>query len=139
MESFCRFAGLALARDSGFVALAAFTLMVAFSFQPALAFGIGANVALIYAVTLIFRAHLLTPVRVRRIEPWRLLKHEPSRPREPDPAAAADFCKNLLLRYAKSAATAAIVLSATSLVLQDGTTELLAGPSQHAAVTMPAR
>jgi hypothetical protein len=42
-----RFALFALARDSAFVTLAAATLMVGFSFDPSLAFKIGATVALI--------------------------------------------------------------------------------------------
>jgi hypothetical protein len=145
MESFRRFAVLALARDSSFVALAAFTSMVAFSFQPALALGVGANIALVYAVALIVRARLLTPQRISRIEAWRVLRDEQShhrrscQPREPDRAAATDFCQDLLLRCAKSSTTAAIVLAATSLVLHEGATDLLATPAQHAAVTLTAR
>ena len=48
MNPFARFAFFTMVRDTGFVALAAGTLMVGYSFEPPLAFKIGATVALIF-------------------------------------------------------------------------------------------
>lgn len=139
MDPFRRFAVFALARDAGFVTLAAATLMVGFSFQPAIAFGIAANVALVYALVLILRAARLTADRVTRVEPWKLLKHLEDPP--PDPGWARDTFRELLLRFAKGAAGMAVVLSASSLALNEpvSTTQALAPPVSHAAVTMSMR
>ena len=59
MGAFRRFAFAAAARDAGFVALAAATLMLAFSFAPALSLSIGANIALVFAVCMMLRAACL--------------------------------------------------------------------------------
>lgn len=141
MDPFRRFAVFALARDAGFVTLAAATLMVGFSFQPAIAFGIAANVALVYALVLILRAARLTADRVTRVEPWKLLKHLEDQPPPPDPGWARDTFRELLLRFAKGAAGMAVVLSASSLALNEpvSTTQALAPPVSHAAVTMSMR
>jgi hypothetical protein len=140
MEPFRHFAILALLRDAGFVTLAAVTLMVGFSFQLSLAFGIGANVAMIYALALILRASLLTPRRIARVEAWKHLRALGDPSRIPDPGRARDAFRDLLLRFAKTACGIAIVLSASSLALRDpyATAEALA-PTSHAAVTMAGR
>jgi len=69
-----RFAFFTLARDSVFVALAAGTLMVGFSFEPPLAFMIGATVALIFSIGLLARGYFLTEDRFLRSEAWRALR-----------------------------------------------------------------
>lgn len=56
MNPFARFAFFTIARDASFVTLAAATLMVAFSFEPPLAFKIGATVALIFSIGLVVRS-----------------------------------------------------------------------------------
>ena len=71
-----RFAFFTLARDSAFVALAAGTLMVGFSFEPPLAFTIGATVALIFSIGLLARGYFLTEERFLRSEAWRALRPE---------------------------------------------------------------
>jgi hypothetical protein len=74
MTPFARFAFFAVARDASFVTLAAATLMVAFSFEPPLAFKIGATVALIFSIGLIIRSYFLTEERLLRSEVWRALR-----------------------------------------------------------------
>ena len=74
MTPFARFAFFTVARDASFVTLAAATLMVAFSFEPPLAFKIGATVALIFSIGLIIRSYFLTEERLLRSEVWRALR-----------------------------------------------------------------
>ena len=50
--------------------------MLAYSFEPPLAFEIGATVALIFSVALVFRASYLTEERFVRSEVWRALRDE---------------------------------------------------------------
>ena len=58
MIPFTRFAFFTVARDAGFVTLAAVLLMLAFSFEPPLAFEVGATVALIFSLGLLVRGYL---------------------------------------------------------------------------------
>jgi hypothetical protein len=136
MDPFRRLAFFTLARDASFVALAIATLMVGFSFMPWLAFGIGANVALLYAIVLMIRAGLLTDRRITRVEAWKLLRQ--SDDGAPDPLRARDTMRDLLLRFARTAAGAAVVLSASSLIVREPapTTQVSAAQPAHAAVTV---
>jgi hypothetical protein len=122
MDPFRRLATFTVVRDAGFVALAAATFMLAFSFHLPLAFFIGASVALAFAVFLTLRAWRLDEARFRRSEAWRILDpHE--RPRgQPGLRVARAFLDELLLRTAKTAAMAAIVLSSLSLIVSMGQT-----------------
>ena len=116
MDPFRRLAAFTVARDACFVALAASTLMVAFSFLPALAFQVGAGVALAYAVVVMARAARLTDERVTRTEPWEVL---PLAERPCGPAGRAQACrslKELRLRYAKAAALVSAILSVGALL-----------------------
>lgn len=80
MDRFAQFAFSTALRDASFVALAAVTLMVGFSFNPPLALVVGAHAALIFSLLLLYRVTVLTDERVKRTEPWRVLEpHE--RPR----------------------------------------------------------
>ncbi len=80
MDRFAQFAYSTILRDASFVALAAATLMVGFSFNPPLALVIGAHIALIFSLILLYRVTILTEAHVRRSEAWRGLEpHE--RPR----------------------------------------------------------
>jgi hypothetical protein len=109
---FRRLAVFTLARDASFVALAAATLMVAFSFAPALAFAIGASIALIFSLALLARAARLTEQRISRTEVWRGLQPD----ERPGRRSACDDLQDLLLRFAKSAAGLAIALYFSSLL-----------------------
>jgi hypothetical protein len=136
MDPFRRLAFFILARDTGFIALAAATLMVGFSFMPWLAFGIGANVALLYAIVLMVRARRLTDERITRVEAWKLLRD--TEDGAPDPLRARDTLRDLLLRFARTAAAAAVVLSASSLIVRGptSTAPIAAAQPAHAAVTV---
>lgn len=116
MDPFRRLATFTVARDACFVALAASTLMVAFSFYPALAFQVGAAVALAYALVLMAKAERLTEERVTATEPWLVL---PLDERPCGPAGRAWACRSLRLlrlRYAKAAALASAFLWTAALV-----------------------
>lgn len=120
MDQFARYAFFTVARDTGFVALAAVTLMVGFSFDPALALDIAAHIALLFSVLLIVRARWLTEHRFTRCEPWRGL--EPCERPAGDTGLrwARDQMEFLLLRFAKGASGAACALYGFSLIASSG-------------------
>lgn len=119
MEPFRRLAFFTVARDAAFVALAAATLMLGFSFAPALAFLIGANVALMFCLGLTFRALRLDrdADRVTRAEPWRVLDADERPDGESGRLWARDLLEDRWLRAAKAAALVAVVLAGASLVV----------------------
>jgi hypothetical protein len=138
MDPFRRLAVFTLARDTSFIALAAATLMVGFSFVPWLAFGLGANVALLYAIALMIRAGLLDDRRITRSEAWKLLRD--SEDGTPEPLWARETLRDLLLRFARVAAGTAVLLSAASLVAREPglPSQVSAAQPAHAAVTFSA-
>jgi len=116
MDPFRRFAFFTLARDTGYVALAAATLMVALSFYPALAFCMGASVALLFALGLLLRVVWLNEERLERTEQWYAL-HPPERPHgQTGRRLAHENFEELLLRFAKGASGVASVLYGSSLI-----------------------
>lgn len=115
MGAFHRFAIATIARDAGFVALAAATLMVAFSFAPAFAFVVGADIALVFAIGLLLRAACLREDRIERTEPWRILEPRERPLGEAGRRSARDDLQVVLLRFAKGASGVAILLYLTSL------------------------
>lgn len=104
-----------LARDSGFVALTGTTLMVGFSFDPPLALMIGAQIALIFCLFLLYRVSALSAERLVRTEAWRgLAPHQ--RPRdEYGLARARQRLQHAMLHFAKGSSAIACVLLAGSL------------------------
>jgi hypothetical protein len=117
MGAFHRFAVATIARDTVFVALAAATLMLAFSFAPALALVIGADIALVFAIGLVLRAACLSDDRIERQEAWRIL-HAHERPAgDAGRRSARDDLQVVLLRFAKGASGVAIVLYTASLFI----------------------
>ena len=117
MGAFHRFALATIARDATFVALAAATLMVAFSFAPALALSIGANIALVFSLGLVLRAACLREDRIERTEVWRILRPQERPIGDAGRRSARDDLQELLLRFAQAAAGIAIVLYTTSLLI----------------------
>lgn len=116
MEPFRREAHFALVRDTGFVALAAATMMIAFSYQPELAFCIGASVALLFSVVLVFKVGGLTEEAVQRSEAWLALEWG-RRPRGHEGRRwARDRLEELLLLFAKRSSGIAIALFGGALV-----------------------
>jgi hypothetical protein len=116
MEPFSRYAFFTIARDASFVCLAGATLMVAFSFDPALALDIGGHVALLFAVILLGRALYLSEDRILRSEPWRGLEPDERPIGDSGVRWAFDQMETLLLRFAKLAAGIAGMLYGSSLV-----------------------
>ena len=112
-----RYAYFTLVRDASFFTLAAVLLMIAFSFEPPLAFEIGATVALIFTIVLLIRDLLLTHERFLRSEVWRGLEPEERPAGEHGAQIARDYMHELLLRFAKSSSAIAGVLYASALVL----------------------
>ena len=117
MGTFRRFAFAAAARDAGFVALAAATLMLAFSFAPALSLSIGANIALGFAVGMVLRAACLSDDAIERTEAWRILPPQERPAGDAGRRLARDELQDVLLRFAKAAAAAAIILYGASLAV----------------------
>ncbi len=117
MGAFRRFAFAAAARDAGFVALAAATLMLAFSFAPALSLSIGANIALVFAVYMMLRAACLSDDGIERTEAWRILQPQERPAGDAGRRLARDELQDVLLRFAKVAAGVAIILYAASLAV----------------------
>lgn len=124
----CRsYAFYTLARDSSFVAVAAVTMMVAASFEPAVAFKIGATVALIFSLVLLTRLFFLTDESFRRSEAWRALLPDERPEGEDGPKFARAQLEELLLRFAKASAGVAGILYSSALMLSVGSTAI-AGP-----------
>lgn len=117
MNPFARFALFTVARDAGFVAWAALLLMLAFSFQPPLAFEIGATIALLFCVALLVRVYFLTEERLERSEVWRALP-ETERPcGEDERGWARSHLETILLRFAHGAAALACVFFCSAFIL----------------------
>jgi hypothetical protein len=133
MEAFHRFAWATISRDATFVALAATTLMVGFSFAPALALNIGANVALIFAIGLLLRAACLSDDRIVRMEAWRGLDPHERPLGDAGRRSARDDLQHVLLWFAKASAGTAVILYGASLSIS------LSGDSRslHAVVSLP--
>lgn len=112
-----RYAFFTLARDAGFFSLAAIVLMIGFSFEPPLAFEIGASVALFFSVQLLVRRYLLTPDRFRRSEVWRGLDPDERPAGEHGIRIAREYMEELLLRFAKSSSAIAGLLYGSALIL----------------------
>jgi len=117
MDAFRRFAFFTVARDASFVALAAATLMLAFSFAPPFALAIGANIALVYAIGLLLRVACLTDEGIVRTEVWRILKPQERPAGESAQRTAKDDLQVVLLQFAEAAAGIAIALYCSSLML----------------------
>ncbi len=112
-----RYARFTLLRDAGFFAVAAVTLMLGFSFEPALALDIGASVALLFAIVQLLRASRLTEDRFRHCEVWQALEQD-ERPAGPQGIRfALTSLQNEMLRFAKSAAGAAATLFGSGLAV----------------------
>lgn len=110
-----RYTRFTLLRDAGFFAVAAVTMMIGFSFEPALALDIGASVALLFAVVQMFRASRLTEERFRRCEVWQALEPD-ERPAGPHGIRfALTAAQDEMLRFAKSAAGTAATLYGSGL------------------------
>lgn len=117
MIPFRRFAFFTVARDATFVTLAAATLMLAFSFEPPLAFKIGATVALLFSLLLLTRSYFLTEERFLRSEAWRALKPEERPAGNHGCQLARAQLEELLLRFAKAASGVASILYCSAMVL----------------------
>jgi hypothetical protein len=117
MIPFRRFAFFTVARDAGFVTLAAATLMLAFSFEPPLAFKIGATVALVFSIGLLLRSYLLTEERFLNSEAWRALRPNERPIGHHEQHLARAQLEELLLRFAKAASGVAGFLYVSALLL----------------------
>jgi hypothetical protein len=120
MIPFRRFAFFTVARDASFVALTAFMLMVAFSFEPSLALKIGATVALIFSIGLLIRSYRLTEERFLNSEAWRALRPDERPIGDHEQHVARAQLEELLLRFAKGASGVAGILYGSALLLSAG-------------------
>jgi len=120
MDAFHRTAFFTTSRDASFVALAAATLMLVFSLEPALACFVGGNVALVFSLGLVLRVAGLTDERIVHTEAWRVLTPHQRPTGEAARHQARDDLQELLLRFAKAAAGVAAVLHGSALTFSLG-------------------
>jgi hypothetical protein len=121
MNPLARFAFFTMVRDASFVALAAGTLMVGYSFEPPLAFKIGATVALIFSIGLLVRSYFLTEERLLRSEVWHALRPDERPAGIKGRQLARVKVEELLLSFAKAASGVAGILYCSTLVLSAST------------------
>jgi hypothetical protein len=112
-----RYTQFTLLRDAGFFAVAAVTLMVGFSFEPALALNLGASVALVFAIVQLLRVSRLTEQRFRHSEVWLALRPDERPTGEHGIRIALNSAQDQMLRFAKSAAGTAVTLYSSGLTL----------------------
>ncbi len=121
MSPFTRLAIFAVAREAGFIALAAFTLMLAFSVAPPRALAVAASAALTFALALMLRACCLTEERLVRSEAWRALDPEQRPKGDQGRRWARSELESLLLHFAKGASGVAGILYSSALVMSAAT------------------
>lgn len=118
MQEFCRVAFLDTAWRAALGTISALGLMYIYRADPPTALMIGAHVAMLFAVTMIVYASLLTDRRIEFSEPWlELAPHE----RPAGSAARQHACAFfvwLMLRFARAAAAIGVALAATALLLR---------------------
>jgi hypothetical protein len=117
MDTFARFAHFTIARDATFSALAAGILMVAFSFDTALALVIGGSVAMFFAGVMLVRAFFLTEDRLVSTEPWQVMEPEERPAGEQALSVACQQLETMLLSAAKSGSGIAAVMFGMGLLL----------------------
>jgi hypothetical protein len=135
MDSFRRFAYAAVACDVSFAGVAAAILLVTFRSYPPLALLLAANVALGICVVLGLRVSRLTADNVTRTELWQALERDERLLGDESRHIACEILGHALLRFARAAALAAIVLSASSLILSlamQSTSQVVAAGGIHA-------
>ena len=108
MKAFHELSAQILARDASFFALAGIVLMVGFSFEPPVALKIGATVALLFSISQVWRASLVSEDGVHRLEAWRSLDPGQRPAGDGGRRCARDSFVELLLRAAKLASVIAI-------------------------------
>jgi hypothetical protein len=116
MDRFAQFAYFTTARDASFVAVAAGTLMIAFSFDPALALNLGGHVAMLFCLGLLHRLVRLEERGVLRTEAWKELKPDERPCDAPGLTGAHRHMERTLVRFARGASGVAGVLFGGSLV-----------------------
>src|SRR5262245_29045987 len=115
MDAFHRFAFFTTARDAAVVTFAASVLMLAFSFEPSIAFAIGANIALGFALIQLLRVACLSDEGIVHTEVWRILKPEERPAGTEGRRTARDDLQVMLLRFARIAVGSAVLLYTLSL------------------------
>jgi hypothetical protein len=117
VDSFQQNAFYLLAWRALATALVAIVLMATRSFDLRIAFLIGADVALLFALMLIVSLERLSDERIVSTEAWRMLKLEQQPAGMAGRKFARDFLRDLSVRFAASAAAIAAVLSVSALVI----------------------
>ena len=99
------------------VALIAVVLMVTRSFELGVAFLIGANVALLFSVSLIAWKSYLDEEHIVRTGAWRALAPGERPAGKAGRRWALNSLEDLALRFAKASSVVAIALAGTALVM----------------------
>lgn len=99
------------------VALITLVLMVTRSFEIAAAFLIGANVALLFSLSLMVWSEWLSEERIVWTEAWRMLKPSQQPAGRAGRRWAHSCLSDVALRFAQVASVLAITLSASALMI----------------------
>ena len=99
------------------VALITLVLMITRSFELAAAFLIGANVALLFSLSLMVWSEWLSEERIVWTEAWRMLKPSQQPAGRAGRRWAHSCLSDVALRFAQVASVLAITLSASALMI----------------------
>ena len=99
------------------VALITLVLMITRSFELAAAFLIGANVALLFSLSLMVWSEWLSEERIVWTEAWRMLKPSQQPAGRAGRRWAQSCLSDVALRFAQVASVLAITLSASALMI----------------------
>ncbi len=117
MEPFQEKAFYLLVSRAILATLIALVLMVTRSYRLAIAFFIGANVALLFSLGLIVWSQQLTDDRIVATEAWRMLAPSQRPGGIGGRRLARLYLSDMALQFAKAASAVAAALSASALVL----------------------
>lgn len=117
MDQFSKCAFCATACDAAFVSIAVATLMFAFSFDPALALKIGASVALVFCLRLIYRLSQLRKNGICQTDIWQVMEPHELPHEAPAIRRAQEGMEEILLRFAKGASAVSVALFGAAFLI----------------------
>jgi hypothetical protein len=118
MHEFRHLAERLLARDAAVMTFVGFGVMIAFSFEPPVAFVAAGAVALTFCLALILRAWPLTEERVPDLEAWRHTTPDERPIGDAGLSWARDQIQEVFLYAAKTAASVAVSFGGAALALE---------------------
>ena len=117
MDQFAKCAVLSTACDAASVSVAGAILMYAFSYDPALALKLGAFIALLFCLSMIYRLAALQKRGVCQTDIWRALEPHELPYGTQALRHAQDRLEEILLRFAKGASGTSAALFGSALLV----------------------